>query len=300
MMKMGEENTTVATTMLERTRRWWGRGVLPKAESFYSKEHEILAEAFLGQGYVIREVADRDALDACRAAIVELLAEALGEDLPDDPAAFLNQVHERIPVTELNEIRLAIYRGMNALPWLRPTYFSLGRPLLEALVGNELAMQNRVNLSIQMPNDRSSLLDIHADVFSGETPYQVVQWVPLVDVSATKSMFFLPQEESRAVVENMSDFGPGGMSALFDAVKDDLVWLDVSYGSVVIFSPNCLHGNVVNVEAETRWSLNCRFTGLFTPYDSAEKSLGSFYLPITPRPVTRVGMVYHPPKGFEE
>jgi sporadic carbohydrate cluster 2OG-Fe(II) oxygenase len=189
---------------------------------------------------------------------------------------------------------------MNQTPWFRPTYFKLARSLIDSLVGNELAMQNRVNLSIQMPDDDSSLLDIHADVFGGETPFQVVEWLPLVDCQRTKSMFILPHEATKRVTPRLNQLGEGGMAQLYDEVKDDLVWLDVPYGAVIVFTPNCLHGNVVNREPQTRWSANCRFTGLFTPYTSFEKKIGSYYLPITTRIVSKIGMAYRPPDGFAE
>jgi sporadic carbohydrate cluster 2OG-Fe(II) oxygenase len=259
-----------------------------------------LVDEFMSNGYVIRDVEDRAALDNMRQEIVAAAARALDQPPPADDGAFLENIHRIVPLERLNTFRLGLYREINARPWLRPGYFQLGRDALETLVGNELAMQNRINLSLQVPNDRTSLLDIHADVFSGETPYQVVQWLPLVDVERTKSMFILPRPKSEAVIARLADYAPGGMPALFNAVRDDLVWLSISYGQVLIFSPNFLHGNVVNEETTTRWSLNCRFTGLFTPYDSAEKSLGSFYLPITMRPVTRLGMAYRQPDGFRE
>ena len=273
---------------------------MPKTEAFYTPAEDGLSQEFLTKGYVIREVADRAALDAIRDGFVTFAAKHLGIDKPKDPAAFLDRIHDILPVEKLNDLRLGAYRALNAESWFRPTYFQLGRPYVQDLVGNELAMQNRINLSIQMPSDRSSLLDIHADVFSGETPYQVVQWVPLVDVAETKSMFFLDKGKSDEIVARFKDFSDGGMTGLFEAVRNDLTWLTVGYGQVVIFSPNCLHGNVLNDTNTTRWSLNCRFTGLFTPYVSAEKSLGSFYLPITPRPVTRIGMAFRLPGGFEE
>ena len=65
---------------------------------------------------------------------------------------------------------------------------------LSLLVGNELAMQNKAILSIQMPNDDSSVLPMHCDVFAGESPFQVNQWVPLVNSSRSMSMFFLPKK----------------------------------------------------------------------------------------------------------
>jgi sporadic carbohydrate cluster 2OG-Fe(II) oxygenase len=137
-------------------------------------------------------------------------------------------------------------------------------------------------------------------VFAGETPYQVVEWLPLVDVRNTKSMFILERPKSEAMNPRMKEFSKGGMSALFDAVKPDLKWLEIPYGKVLVFCPNVLHGNVLNEEPGTRWSLNCRYTGLFTPYGIGERSLGSYYSPITTRPMTRMGMAYREPGGFEE
>ena len=267
-------------------------------DSFNYAENSALAEEFGSQGYVIRDVEDRVALDELRHEVVKIAARLADQPLPKDDGEFLDNLHDVVPVDKLNALRLGVYREMNAHPWFRPTYFRLGRRIIEELVGNELAMQNRINFSIQMPHEQTSLLDIHADVFSGETPYQVVQWMPLVDVSGTKSMFILPRSKSEPVVDRFKDFAD--MRSLFDEVQKDLIWLTIPYGKVLVFCPNFLHGNVLNEEATTRWSVNCRFTGLFTPYDSAEKSLGSFYLPITVRPVTRVGMAYRQPSGFVE
>jgi len=269
-------------------------------ESFPSAKNASVVGEFLGSAYVIREVEDRAALDQLRREIVLAAARAINHLPPKDDGAFLDNIHRLVPVDKLNDLRLGLYREVNGKPWFRPTYFKLVRSLVEDLVGNELAMQNRINFSIQMPGDRSSLLDLHADVFAGETPYQVVQWLPLVDVRATKSMFILPRPKSEEVVKRLKDFSEGGMRALYDAIKPDLVWLDIPYGKVLVFSPNVLHGNVINDEATTRWSLNCRYTGLFTPYGIGERSLGSYYSPITARPVTRLGMAYRQPGGFEE
>jgi sporadic carbohydrate cluster 2OG-Fe(II) oxygenase len=270
------------------------------AQSFFAPEDSEFVDEFTRAGYVIRDVEDRAALDDMRHELVLIAARLAEQKLPEDEAKFLDNLHTMVPVEKLNAFRLGIYREMNAKTWFRPTYFRLTRGMIESLVGNELAMQNRINFSIQMPKEQTSLLDIHADVFSGETPYQVVQWLPLVKVWGTKSMFILPRPKSEAVTARFKDFSDGGMPALYEEVKRDLIWLDIPYGKVLIFCPNFLHGNVVNEEATTRWSMNCRFTGLFTPYDSAEKSLGSFYLPITIRPVTRVGMAYKQPSGFQE
>lgn len=269
-------------------------------KDFFTPTEAELSRELLQNGYVIRDVDDRAALDGLRAAIVDLACKHLGCKAPSDPGVFLDSIHEQVKPEKLNDLRLFVFRSMNEFAWLRPTYYALGRSLISALVGNELAMQNRVNLSIQMSNDNSSLLDLHSDVYGGETPFQVVQWLPLVNVFDTKSMFILPSAKSKAVAQRINQLKEGGMTQLYEQVKPDLVWLEIPYGKVLIFDSSCLHGNTVNLATTTRWSLNCRFTGLFTPYTSYEKKLGSFYLPITTRAASRIGMRYEQPSGFKE
>src|SRR5579859_2341148 len=176
------------------------------AETFFSSRESELAAEFVREGYVIRDVEDRAALDDLRHEFVLAASRMLERPAPKDDAEFLDQFHKLVTIDKLNGYRLGLYRELNARPWFRPTYFRLGRSIIETLVGNELAMQNRINLSIQLPNDRTSLLDIHADVFGGETPYQVVQWLPLVSVKNTKSMFILPRVKSDTVVADMKSY----------------------------------------------------------------------------------------------
>src|SRR3546814_526045 len=235
-----------------------------------------------------------------RREIVRLACQHLGRDLPADDGDFLNRIHQRVAVSAVNALRLHVFNGLNAQPWCRPTYLALGRPVIDAVVGNELAMQNKVNLSIQMPRDETSTLAVHADVWSAETPYEVVQWTPLVDVHDTKAMYILPPAVNRTVRERMSSLRDGGRDFdLFEAYRDAFRWVPVQYGQTLVFSPILLHGNVRNDTAESRWSLNCRLTGLFTPYGSDEKCLGRFYTPVTPKVATRVGLNFQAPVGFD-
>ena len=205
----------------------------------------------------------------------------------------MNNTHNFVSVDELNEFRLDIINGINTDPNFRMHYFNLARPYLELLVGNELAMQMRVNLSIQYPGDESSLLPIHADTWSGDSAFEVVVWTPLVDCFKTKSMFLLDPKNSVAVSSRISSFETSDSEALFESVKKNLSWLEIKRGQVLIFNQALPHGNRVNEESETRWSLNCRFKAVFTPY--ADKKLGEFFEPITLKPVSQFGLNYKLP-----
>ena len=156
-------------------------------------------------------------------------------------------------------------------------------------------MQLRAGLSIQLPNDDSSLLPIHADTWSGVSPFETVVWLPLVNCFKTKSMFILPSNKSEILHELFSDKKVKKSEDIYKAIKKDLIWLDVKYGKVVIFDNSLPHGNIVNEESETRWTMNCRFKSIFTPY--ADKRIGEYYEPITLRAASKRGINYKYPNS---
>ena len=113
---------------------------LPRVEGFLRQDEVALGKQFLEHGHVIAPVADMAALERLRCAMAEIAARQLGLDNPVDPGAFLDNIHSLVDATALNALRLAVINGVNDLPWARQVYFELARPLLETIVGNELAM----------------------------------------------------------------------------------------------------------------------------------------------------------------
>lgn len=262
------------------------------------ESEQELAAAFLAKGYLISEVEDRSALDRIQAASAEEAAAFLDLPSPANPQSFLDTIGRYVDPVRLNDLRLAVIRGLTSRAWLKSAYFSCARSLLETLVGNELAMQRGIGFSIQLPDDDKSLLPLHSDAWSEDSPFEVVLWIPLVDVFATKSMFVLPREREAHWRKVMHQYSDRGVNELFHDMERELVWLDVPYGNVLIFTHTMMHGNHINRERTARWSMNVRFKGLFTPY--SDKRLGEFFEPITIRAASRIGMTYEQPGGFHE
>lgn len=257
-------------------------------------ENDELSKNFLDNGYIINNSENNDGLLKIRHAVVRIACDYLKISHSSDEEGFLNNLHKNISLEELNNLRLNVFNNLNKLSWVRQTYFSLARNSLELLVGNELAMQKMINLSIQLPGDDSSLLPLHADVWSGDSPFEVVVWVPLVDCYKTKSMFFLHPDKNEKVIKKISNSKTKSVDTVYKSIESDLTWLNVSFGDILIFSQNFIHGNHINLESETRWSLNCRLKSLFSPY--AEKKLGEFFEPLIIKPATHLGMNYEFPK----
>ena len=114
-----------------------------------------------------------------------------------------NNFHNFVNLKELNSLRFNIYKKINVGNDFSEIYYKIAKDYLDELVGNELAMQKKINLSIQMPKDKDSLLDLHSDIYAGESPFQVVVWIPLVDAYDTKSMFFTKPIHNKKMNEKL-------------------------------------------------------------------------------------------------
>ena len=260
--------------------------------NYSSKEEKLVQKKFLEKGYFIFNIIDKKNLIRIKKTIVKLSEEWFKKKYKKkNNFSNLNYTHTKIPVKYLNSYRLFIYEKINSYKWFSEAYFSLGKKYIEMLCGNELVMQKKCNLSIQFPNDDSSVLPLHSDVWVGDSEYEIVLWLPLVDCYSSKSMFILPNKQNEKHSKNF--FKYKSTTNLFNLVKPDLKWLKINFGQGLLFTQNIMHGNIANKEKSTRWSFNCRFKSIFSPY--RDKSIGIFFKPITMKPVTKLGMDYKYP-----
>ncbi len=260
--------------------------------NFVNNEELRVQKKFLNKGYYIFNIKDKKNLTRIKKSIIKISKEWLKKKYKKKNQNFtLDNTHNEISIKDLNSYRLYVYEKINSYKWFSKAYFSLGKRYLEMICGNELVMQKKCNLSIQLPNDDSSTLPLHSDVWVGDSEYEIVLWLPLVDCYRTKSMFILPTDKNNKFSKKF--FKYKSTNKLFTAVKPHLKWLKIDYGQGLLFTQNIMHGNVANSEKGTRWSFNCRFKAIFSPY--RDKSIGVFFKPITMKPVTKLGMSYKYP-----
>ncbi len=259
---------------------------------FVSESDQALGQDFLASGYHIFDIEHPEALSTFKTELYTEALRHLDGETPS-PEEFFDRTQDFIPLERLNDIRVRLIRYMGSRPEFRPMLYSMAKTALHRLVGNELAMQRALNLSIQLPQDESSLLPLHSDVWSGNSPYEVVLWLPLVDVFKTKSMYVLPRHLSDAKVADFKSLSTLTAEGLYKEIERDAVFLEVPFGKAVLFSHSIMHGNRINQEPSTRWTLNVRFKSLLTPY--CTKELGESFLPITVKPATRIGYSFQKP-----
>jgi len=241
---------------------------------------------FLKKGYCILKIQNLKSLNYIRNKILKLSS-----------SKTLNKYHKNLNLINLNKNRLNIFKLINKDKKFREHYFNVFETFLDDLVGNEICMQHKINLNIQVPNDTTSVLEMHADSYAGESNYEIISWLPLVNVYKTKSMYVLDIEKSKKIEKNLSRFNRMGTDIIYKKYKKYFRFLKINYGEGLIFSSNILHGNKENLTKETRWSLNCRFKGLFAPANKnlTSKNFSFMYEHLKIKPATVIGLNYKSP-----
>lgn len=258
-------------------------------ESLYENR---LSKLYLSNGYAIEESDEKKTLEEIKLIFIKNINMILPKTKSKNDNYILNYIHKFLSIKDLNSFRLEMIHKINNTNDFRKNFFKVSKKMVETIVGNELAMQTKINLSIQIPNDDTSLLPVHADTWSGLSPFETVVLMPLVDCYKTKSMFILPSNKSK-IINKIFKTKVKSTKDIFQKIKNDIRWLKINYGQILIFDQTLPHGNVVNKEKETRWTMNCRFKGIFTPYK--DKKLGEFYEPITLKSATKRGLNYKLP-----
>lgn len=261
--------------------------------SFFNETEATIMEAFQKNGWHHFHIAHTALLDGLRDRLYQWSMDYLKPSSTPDLETFFNQTQDFVSVEDLNAFRLHLIGKLSGAPEIKPWLYHMARDPLHCLVGNELAMQRALNLSIQLPGDASSVLPLHSDVWSGNSPYEVVLWLPLVDCYNTKSMYVLPRHLSDPVLADFKEYANLSAEAFFKELEPDFEWMRVPCGEALLFSHSIIHGNRVNQENTTRWTMNVRFKSLLSPYGSKEP--GESFIPVTIRAATRVGYEYKEP-----
>lgn len=262
-------------------------------KNFFSKEETIFFKDYFYKGFCIFNVRNMDSLNFLKNNIKKLILKE-DKNLKKEKNDPFNNLHKFIKKKNINNFRLKIFKNLNNIKNIRFHYFKVSSPFIEMISGNELVMQKNLNLSIQMPKDDESILDIHADTWSGDSAYETVAWIPLVDCRDTKSMFILPANKYENFLKITEGKKIKNSKKLFNLLKKDFEWIKIKFGQVLLFNQTLPHGNVLNKTDETRFSMNCRFKSIFSPY--GDKKIGEFFEPITLRPASKIGMKYKLPK----
>ena len=268
--------------------------ILPSPWDFRSKEEIMLSHKYEREGYVI-EKANTKYLDQIKAAVKVAFADFLKIN-GDNKTYSLEDSHIAVSHEYSNDLRLFIMQKVFSDNELLKLYYKSAMQTIHQLCGNELAIQKRPGLSINLPNNYNDILPIHADTWNGVSPFELNIWIPLVDCSGSMCLYILKREKYLERLSDSKDLLKLDSDDLFKELSNDLTWIEIKHGEILAFDQSLPHGFSLNKEPRSHWSLNCRFKGLHTPY--WDKKLGEYFMPITVKNCTRLGMKYKHPENW--
>lgn len=194
----------------------------------------------------------------------------------------LDDLHMFESKSNINKLRLKIFNEINSkYNWENFILKICGNEIKE-IHGQDLLIQSKINLSIQIPNDETSVLPKHTDCNSADSPFQSNVWIPLTNAFDTNSMFLFDKKRSLKYFQSINKIKKVTNKNIFSRVlKKDFIKID--YGQCLLFNPAQLHGNQVNKTNKTRVSLNVRIKSLFSPEPTdrnPDRKLGTYYKPL--------------------
>ena len=187
----------------------------------------------------------------------------------------LSKIHKNVSHKEINNIRIDCFRKINSSDWIDKIKIIFGEQMYY-LLGQDLLIQSKINVSIQMPDDKNSILNPHSDCWSADSPFQLNLWIPLTRAYSTNSMFLLDNNYSLDLLKKISK-NKKNIKIKKPKSKD---FIKIKYGQALIFNPGILHGNVLNKTKDTRVSLNVRFKSVFSPgpdLQNPDRKYGTYY-----------------------
>ena len=257
---------------------------------FRDSQELVLGHEYNEEGFIITK-ADHRYLELIKHDIQQAYFEFIS--IRGENSINIENAHHVISHEQSNDLRLHIMQKIYRNTSFHRNYYNAAKSVIHSLCGNELAMQKRPGLSINLPQNQNDVLPIHADTWNGVSPFELNIWIPLVDCQNSMCLYILKRDKYKQRLKESKKLLRLTSDELFNELRDDLVWIPIKYGQILAFDQSLPHGYSLNNEVATHWSVNCRFKGLHTPY--WDKKLGEYFMPITVKNCTRLGMDYiHP------
>jgi sporadic carbohydrate cluster 2OG-Fe(II) oxygenase len=191
----------------------------------------------------------------------------------------LSKLHEVVGVDQINTVRTRLFELVNEEGVLDQLYARKYGHLLRTLLGPDVLIQRRYNVSIQLPGDVTSILPAHSDCWSGDSPYQINLFFAVTSCLEGNAMFLCPFDKSTSLVKRYQE-GSIDFNEMLIEARLHAQWRTLNPGDLLVFNPAAFHGNEINTTTSTRISLNVRLKGKHAPELSAAI-------------VDRVGEVYY-------
>ena len=195
----------------------------------------------------------------------------------------LINIHNLFKKNDFNRFRLDLIKKLNNISNLNQILFDIFKDDLIEIFGPDISGQKNINLAIQRPRDIDRP-QLHRDSPPG-SKFEIVIWVPIVYCKKSMNMVFFPLKKTKIIKQLLLK---DNINQTEIAKKYGYSLKNVKYGEYLIFLSKIYHYIPINLEKNTRWSLNFRYKNTFTPY--GKKGYLDYFEPINYSKITNTAI----------
>ena len=210
-----------------------------------------------GKGYAIVKIENLENLIQLRKKFIKNLNINSNED--ED----IDIVRENIAKMDKSEINKAM---INLLKFNNLSEIILNSfpKLVKQLCGEELLIQRRATVIMNVPGNGQAKQWPHYELMSGISPFTYVIWIPMHDLEENSGVYFVELEKSLELIKKEEAQGlvngPTVLNMMSDQKPEPL-----KFGEAIIFNPFVIHGNTPFNSKHARIACNVRFQSCNKP-----------------------------------
>lgn len=218
-------------------------------------------EIFKKQGYEIIEIENFEKIIAVESIVKKIIAQELDIEVNEIE---LEELYKLIKKENINKIRLKIIQELNLNGKINENLLESVRDKIIQLIGNDILLQKNINIVIQNPNDPDPS-EPHRD-YPGNSAFETVIWIPLVNCEQTRSMYIVDLISSLNITNKLKNNEYDSLLSYNNDIIKNSKLLEIRKGQALIFATPLFHGSYINTTDKTRVSFNLRVKNLFSPH----------------------------------
>lgn len=210
---------------------------------------DILKKLINGPGYAVFKIEKMHVFNKLRNSFVNKI-------YSKNSSANINVLRKSLAKMSKAEINKAMIKLLNFTN-LSEMIVSSCPKLIRKLCGNELLIQRRAHIIVNVPGLGKAKQWPHYEMISGLSPYSYVIWAPLHDLDDNGGIYYIDQHTSSKIMKAEEARGlVNGPDVLNLMQKQRPVKL--KFGEAIIFNPFVIHGNTPFKSKYARIACNVR------------------------------------------
>tara|TARA_B100000767_G_C19755363_1_gene532723 strand:- start:1391 stop:2029 length:639 start_codon:yes stop_codon:yes gene_type:complete len=154
------------------------------------------------------------------------------------------------------------------------TYKEFIKKEIQILFKEKIVYQKYPNIRVLMPDDESGVVPFHCDKWYNHTDDEINFWIPMHEVNSSESLQLVNLKDSlilqKKIIKDKVNY-----IKIKSLIKSKANPIKCQYGEMLKFSPQHLHGSIINKTNNPRISIDFRVKKLNSIFKN--KTLGGYY-----------------------